>query len=295
VLAAWDLRENLNSQGAVLFRRFADHALADELSPFSTPFDVDDPVDTPKGLNTSDPEIKTDLGDAIADLANARIPLDASPGQEQYVASSEQLPFDNSPPSTPVAGPRIPIPGGVGDPNGEFDAIYSPFVADKGYAPVYFGSSFVQAVGWNNGGCPIGGTILTYSESDSTASPHHTDQTELFSQHKWVPDTFCPAAVLAGTKSKTVLRDDSYTKLPVAKITGAQIARKRGRARFSFKANSSPSGFQCALVQRHAKRRFSDCRSPATYRRLRPGDYTFEVRVRTPAGRAPSAKRRFRI
>jgi acyl-homoserine-lactone acylase len=212
VLADWDLHENLDSHGAVLFRRFVDHAMADEASPFSTPFNVNDPVNTPSGLNTSDPEITTDLGDAIADLDNARIPLNASPGQEQYVVTNEQLPFDNAPPTAPVAGPRIPIPGGVGDPNGEFDAIYSPFITGQGYAPVYFGSSFVQVVGWNNGPCPIGATILTYSESDSTASPHHTDQTRLFSEHKWVPDTFCPAAVLAGTKSTTVLRDDSYTR-----------------------------------------------------------------------------------
>jgi acyl-homoserine-lactone acylase len=298
VLANWDLHENLNSSGAVLFRRFVDHAMADELSPFSTPFNVDDPVNTPSGLNTSDPEIKTDLGDAIADLENARIPLNASPGQEQYVATNEQLPFDNAPPTAPVGGPRIPIPGGVGDPNGEFDAIYSPFITDQGYAPVYFGSSFVQVVGWNKGACPIGGTILTYSESDSTASPHHTDQTKLFSQHKWVPDTFCPAAVLAGTKSKTVLRDDSYTKLLAAKITKAEVSAKHDTAKFGFKARSKASGFQCALTKPATKKpkpRFVRCRSPKTYTHLAPGKYTFRVRALTPAGAGRVAVRKFTI
>jgi acyl-homoserine-lactone acylase len=209
VLASWDLHENLDSHGAVLFRRFVDHAMGDELSPFSQPFNAGDPVHTPSGLNTNDPEVSVALGDAIQDLENAKIPLNASPGQEQYVATNEQLPFDNAPPTAPVAGPRIPIHGGVGDPNGEFNAIYAPFITGKGYAPVYFGSSFVQAITWNKGPCPVGATILTYSESDSTASRHHTDQTRLFSNHQWVTDRFCPSAVLGDTKSTTVLRDDS--------------------------------------------------------------------------------------
>jgi acyl-homoserine-lactone acylase len=209
VLAHWDLHENLDSHGAMLFRRFVDHAMASQTSPFSNPFSSADPVNTPNGLNTSDPQTRLDLGDAIADLDNAHIPLDASPRQEQYVAVSGRLPFDNGPGTTPVGGPHIPIPGGVADPNGEFDAIYAPFVSGKGFAPVYFGSSFVQAISWTKASCPVGGSILTYSESDSTASSHHTDQTKLFSAHKWVPDTFCPAAVIGNTKATTTLRDDS--------------------------------------------------------------------------------------
>ncbi len=209
VLASWDLHENLDSHGAVLFRRFVDRAMSDEASPFSQPFNASDPVHTPSGLNTTDPEVSIALGDAIQDLENAKIPLNASPGEEQYVPTDEQLPFDNAPPTGPVAGPRIPIHGGVGDPNGEFNAIYAPFISGKGYAPVYFGSSFVQAITWNKGPCPLGGTILTYSLSDNTASAHHSDQTRLFSKHQWVTDRFCPAAVLADTKSTTVLPDDS--------------------------------------------------------------------------------------
>jgi acyl-homoserine-lactone acylase len=63
----------------------------------------------------------------------------------------------------------------------------------------------VQAISWNNGPCPIGGSILTYSESDNPASPHFDDQTKLFSRKQWVPDTFCAGAVLRNTKSTTVL------------------------------------------------------------------------------------------
>ncbi len=195
VLAAWDLHENLGSKGAILFQRFwthADQSVAGSVgvSPFATPFDPGDPVNTPNTLNTASPVVKTALGDAIEDLQGAHIPLDAAPGDVQYIADH---------------GQRIPLHGGPGDPNGDFNAIYTNFAPAQGFSAPYLGSSFVQVVSWNNGSCPIGGTILTYSESDNPSSPHFADQTRLFSRKQWVPDTFCDAAVLHATRSTTIL------------------------------------------------------------------------------------------
>src|SRR5437868_3587687 len=100
VLAHWDLHEHLDSKGAVLFRRFWDHASGAEPSPWSHPFDSSDPVHTPNGLATNNPQVRLALGDAISDLQGAGIPLDATPGDVQK-------------------GPGgIPIHGGPGDPNG---------------------------------------------------------------------------------------------------------------------------------------------------------------------------------
>src|SRR5437762_10746343 len=48
VLANWDGRENLDSRGALLFRRFWDYASQAEPTPFSHPFDVTHPVTTPR-------------------------------------------------------------------------------------------------------------------------------------------------------------------------------------------------------------------------------------------------------
>ena len=195
ILAAWDVHENLNSKGAVLFRRFWDHADASvaatvTVSPFSTPFDQSDPVHTPNTLNTSSPTVQDALGDAIQDLEGAHIPLDAAPGDVQAITHD---------------GVRIPLHGGTGDPNGEFNAIYTHFTSGQGFSAPYTGSSFVQAISWNNGPCPIGGSILTYSESENPASPHYADQTKLFSRKQWVPDTFCQGAILRDTRSTTVL------------------------------------------------------------------------------------------
>ncbi len=215
ILAAWDVHENLNSKGAVLFRRFWDHADASvaptvTLSPFSTPFDPSDPVHTPNTLNTSSPTVQDALGDAIQDLEGADIPLDAAPGDVQAITHD---------------GVRIPLHGGTGDPNGEFNAIYTHFTSGQGFSAPYTGSSFVQAISWNNGRCPIGGSILTYSESENPASPHYADQTKLFSRKQWVPDTFCQDAILRDTRSTTVLERIGRKK------------RRQGSARSSASAS----------------------------------------------------------
>jgi acyl-homoserine-lactone acylase len=40
-------------------------------------------------------------------------------------------------------------------------------------------------------------TILTYSESSNPSSPHHTDQTALFSRSQWVTERFTEAEINA--------------------------------------------------------------------------------------------------
>ncbi|MBV9311833.1 MAG: penicillin acylase family protein [Solirubrobacterales bacterium] len=216
VLARWDLHENLGSRGAVLFRRFWDHAdvvLASKLevsSPFSRPFDPRDPVNTPNTLNTSSPGVKSALGDAIEDLNGARVPLDAAPGDVQAVVGN---------------GRRIPIHGGIADPNGDFDAITTAFTPGQGFGPIYHGSSFVQVITWGKGRCPVGGSILTYSESENPASRHHTDQTALFSRKRWVKDRFCNRAVRADTKSVTVLERTRTKKHARGRSRGRRQAR----------------------------------------------------------------------
>ena len=100
-------------------------------------------------------------------------------------------------------GKQIPLPGGPGDPLGEFNAIdqASPG-ADPGPS-----SSYIQVVTWKTGDpSPLAATMLTYSESDNPASPHYADQTELFSRQQWVTAYFSPAQVTAHATSTTILR-----------------------------------------------------------------------------------------
>ena len=188
VLARWDLHDNANSKGAILFRRFFDHAIAGDL--FLTPFSVKDPVNTPNTLNTSDKAVQAALGDAITDLRGLKLPLDVTVGAVQYVKRN---------------GKRIPIHGGPGDPNGSFNAINTGFDPKTGFSKPEDGSSYIQAVSWTKRACPDVGTILTYSESANPRSPFFADQAPLFSKKRWVKEAFCAAAVRKGTKSTLVL------------------------------------------------------------------------------------------
>ena len=78
VLAAWDVRDELDSRGAILFRRFAERALGTtSVNAYDEPFNPNDPVNTPRGLNTEDPQVRAALADAVSDLRSAGIPLDA--------------------------------------------------------------------------------------------------------------------------------------------------------------------------------------------------------------------------
>ena len=181
-LARWNLRADVGQRGAVLFSEFWSFATNAPPSPFVHAFEISDPVHTPFGLDTSNPAVRTALGDAIKQLDRAHIPLNATVGSVHFVTSH---------------GQRIPIPGGPGDPDGIFNAIFTAeFPGDSLTAPDD-GSSFIQVVTWNNTACPVGATILTYSESSNPASPHYADQTRLFSQKKWLKDRFCQSQILA--------------------------------------------------------------------------------------------------
>jgi acyl-homoserine-lactone acylase len=173
-LKKWDLRDNTSSRGAVLFRRFAGRALGAAGGPWRTPFDPDDAVNTPNGLNTDHPQVQQALADAVADLRNAGIPFDAPLGDWQYVERG---------------GERIPIHGGPGG-VGVFNAINVTWDAEKGYPTVPHGSSYVQVV-QPGGRCPDAQAILTYSQSTDPASKHYDDQTRLYSRKQWVPWRFC--------------------------------------------------------------------------------------------------------
>jgi acyl-homoserine-lactone acylase len=185
ILEAWDGRDDLDSPGAVLFRRFASRALSSPapvggppVSPYDTPFDANDPVGTPNGLNTDSAAVRSALADAVDDLRGAGIPLDATLRDQQFTMRN---------------GEKIPIHGGPGDPIGVFNAISAPWNG-SGFREVQHGSSFVMVTSFTDG-CPDDRSILTYSLSTNPKSPYHSDQTRMFSDKEWVDPPFCPREV----------------------------------------------------------------------------------------------------
>jgi acyl-homoserine-lactone acylase len=194
VLANWNLRDNVGSRGAILFRRFATRALGLPLGlglpvnptqtlAYQTPFSALDPVNTPRGLNTGNPLIGAALADAVTDLKRGGIPLDAKLGDYQYELRHKK---------------PIPIHGGPGG-LGVFNAISAPWTG-SGFPDIVHGSSFVMAAGFGKG-CPKDRTILTYSLSANPKSPYYADQTKMYSRQKWNNPPFCPREVKKAAES----------------------------------------------------------------------------------------------
>ncbi|MFJ9709110.1 penicillin acylase family protein [Streptomyces sp. NPDC101234] len=191
VLAAWDRTMDTGSRGALLFDRFW-RKLTAAVSParlWKVPFSAADPVHTPNTLDTTAPGFATALADAVAELRTAGIPLDSPLGDHQFVVRN---------------GQRNPVPGGT-EALGVWNKIEPVWnAAQGGYTDVSFGSSHIQAVGWDGSGCPVARTLLTYSQSSNPNSPHYSDQTPLFSGEKWVTARFCEKDVLSSPALKTV-------------------------------------------------------------------------------------------
>lgn len=184
ILSRWDRRMDNDSVGAMLFVEFWRLA---ERNPtlFATPFDAADPVNTPRGLKT-DADSAAKLGQALAAavelMDRQKLALDAPYGSVHFAVRGER---------------RIPVHGGEGT-AGVLNAQQSRFLpAVGGYVP-YHGSSYIQVVTFDEKG-PVADAVLSYSQSTDPASPHHADQTELYSKKGWHRLPFHKADVAAET------------------------------------------------------------------------------------------------
>jgi acyl-homoserine-lactone acylase len=203
VLAAWDLHDNLDSPGAVLFRRFATRALAVvglDRPPgiFREEYSSADPVHTPRGLNTDNPRVQQALADAVTDLRSSGIPLDAKLRDYQYERRGSE---------------KIPIHGGPGG-LGVFNAINVGWVPGQGYPNVPHGSSYVYAAQFTGDStCPVDTrSILTYSLSTNPDSPYFADQTRMFSNKQWVDEAYCESEIAADPNLRVTQISDSYPR-----------------------------------------------------------------------------------
>ena len=196
ILAAWDLHSNVESRGAHLFREFMREAQA--LSPggsqsrlpaalnYRVPFDINAPVDTPRGLDTgNNPRALEALARAADKLTGAGIALDAPLGEVQTVTRGETFPWH----------------GGE-----EFEGVFNKIgmaldLAAGGYPEATgSGASWVMSVQFTEDG-PVARGNLVYSLSTSSESPHYNDMTALFSEKKLVDLPYHPEDVTAAALS----------------------------------------------------------------------------------------------
>lgn len=185
-LESWDLKVNLDSRGAHVFRLFAEKGGLQ----FKVPFDPKDPVNTPHTLDVDDPRVLKALVDAVRQLQVLKIPMDATLAQVQ----TEPRKGDE----------RIPIHGGPG-PEGIFNVITPvDLKPELGWTKIRHGSSWIMAVEFTEKG-PVSQGVLSYSQSTNPESPHAADQTRLYARKGWDDLRFTEAAVRKGAVSKVVL------------------------------------------------------------------------------------------
>ncbi|RSN09366.1 peptidase S45 [Nonomuraea sp. WAC 01424] len=181
-LTRWDGRATLDGEGAVLWRQFFDGLQrpgkpGEPQQPWwRVPFDPEQPLTTPRGLRRDATTVRQALADAALFFQANRLPLTLTTGQAQHYGS-------------------VPIPGCT-EGEGCFDRVRNsgPLGKDGRYPDVNTGSSFMMAVELTPDG-PRTRTILTYSLSADTSSPHHADQTALFSRGGWVTERFTDAEI----------------------------------------------------------------------------------------------------
>jgi acyl-homoserine-lactone acylase len=204
-LIGWDGLLNLDSVGAIVWREFiANFNLVDAEDLYAVGFDAGQPLTTPNSLVAApvmgpDP-ILVAIGQAVLNLAEAGLSPSDSLGDAQYTMRGDL---------------RIPIHGGSGsegatnvvgfsesnssslvprfDPGEELNGRTGLY--DSGY-PVNNGSSFIIAVEFGASG-PQASALLTYSESSDPASPHHSDQTQAYSDKAWRTVLFTEEAINA--------------------------------------------------------------------------------------------------
>ena len=179
VLETWDRSNNLDAVGGHIWREFWRRADDTSLPLWLTPFSVDDPVNTPRDLNTANPEVIAALADAVEVLGDQGVALDATMGSLQ---------------TSNVHDP-IPIFGGEGF-EGSFTIAGRANLVDGGY-PVIRGNSYIQTVTWDDNGDPVAEGFVTYSQSTDPASPYFQDMTQAYSDKQWIPWRFTPDQIAA--------------------------------------------------------------------------------------------------
>lgn len=205
-LANWDLRIDLDSPGAVMWREFLGdftfEVLKDSSILWETRFDAANPIATPNGLapaDDGDDGVLEALGNAILRLERAGLNPNSSLREAQFTKKGAQ---------------QIPIHGGgrfegttnlitysvlksTLEPNMPRGEVINGNTAltDEGYV-INYGTSFIMALEFTDEG-PDARAFLTYSQSGNPDSKWYADQTQRFSDKNWRQILYTEDAILA--------------------------------------------------------------------------------------------------
>ncbi len=161
-----------------------------------------------------------------------------------------------------------------------------------------FGNAQTGTVVYLYGAADCGGAVLAtgtggqYSSAGLSVTVADNSTTTFYAQATQNGYTSaCSTTSATYVESTPGARD---TTAPNTKLGKATIKTSARKATFKFSATENGSTFACRLDR---QKKFSKCRSPKTYKHLKPGKHTFRVRATDAAGNADKtpAKRIFRI
>jgi acyl-homoserine-lactone acylase len=183
-LTCWNQHYDLGSTGSQVFtelvrqlRQPGGEDLGTTLGVWRVPFDVNDPVHTPRDFNAADPAVSKALSAAVERLDKAGIALDAKLGDIQFATRK---------------GIHIPLHGGA-----TYSAIHATLTPHVGYSdPMAPSNSYIQVVTFDATG-PVADAILTSSQTPDPESPFFDDQTWAYSRKQWTRLPFTPEAIKA--------------------------------------------------------------------------------------------------
>ena len=174
ILEDWDRTANNDSVGSHIMREFLTVAGAGRAMPakynYNIAFDVNDPVNTPRELDTANnPEVLIDLAKAVQAIQARGIALDAELGDIQYVTrNGEQIPIHGGRENEGVFN-KMSLGGGSGD--------YAEVTGSSG--------SWIMNTALTDDG-PEVKALLTYSISTNPDSENYSNQTERFSNKDFI-------------------------------------------------------------------------------------------------------------
>ncbi|MDF2693263.1 MAG: hypothetical protein K0S65_1646, partial [Labilithrix sp.] len=191
-LTAWDNRNNSDSKGSVVWDELwfrVEELVAAAKITYTVPFDAADPINTPRDMNLTAPEVLQGFAAAIRSVTKAGFAVDAPRSAVSWREGKN--------------GERIPVPGGF-QRTGNFTIAQvdgrPTLKPDTGYGPMLYGNSYMQVVAFTPAGLDAS-TFVTYSLSTDPASPQYDDYTRAYSQKQWLKAAWTEEQIAADTKT----------------------------------------------------------------------------------------------
>lgn len=189
ILAKWDRRNDADSRGALLFGELWQR-IGESSDLFAPPTASAKPFDTQPLIATAEANQK--VTSALVDTVKALEELKLTGGE----------PWGQILVGRTAKGEKVPLHGGPGE-QGLLNALEGRGLSVDGYAQITSGTDYLQQVYWE-GGKVVANAVLAHGQSDDPASPHYSDQLELFSRKRLVKVPYIEAEILADPQLKTL-------------------------------------------------------------------------------------------